>query len=102
VASDRKQGRQVKNDGQWEEAVEVKFEKHIDGVIRQPDEEDEVEVQQKNRKALSFDEFLSTKAKGRGRGGRGGRGEQRGGRQNTRGDRVKLDDDNAFPALGQN
>jgi hypothetical protein len=100
VSSDRKKARQVKNDGDWQEAVEVKFEKHIDA--RKCEEEEEQAFVQKNRKALSFDEFVTTKAKGRGRGGRNNNNEQRGGRQGRSERMSKLDDESAFPALGQN
>jgi hypothetical protein len=94
VASSKKV-RQVKVDeSQWEAAVEIS-----------PQEESAAPVAEtkktKKNKNMHFDEFVKKQGGGR---GRGGRGRGRGGARSTRqeGGRAKLDDPNAFPALGQN
>jgi len=93
LVANTKAPRQVKiDDSQWETA-EI-----LSPAADQTNESESVSKKSKTRKTLHVDELMKQHGVRSGRrGGRGGRG-GRSGRQ----ERPKLDDPNAFPALGQN
>lgn len=101
LVGQQKQARQVSNDeGRWNDAAPVVSNKKSDN---EDNSEETVETNRKSKKVLDIGAFAAPSRGGRG--GRGGRGEGGRGGRGGRGARpaaVKLDDENAFPALGQN
>jgi hypothetical protein len=82
------------DDSRWEQVEEL-HSKNDEGAGQTQTESKKV----KQKKSVHLDEFVQKQ----GRGGREnrGRGRSNRGERNNRQERVKLDDPNAFPALGK-